>query len=130
MASTFRLKRKMFGGGFNADTYRGMLSNVNSTPDGQKVLNAYSKKYANEVANYRQNTAVATVSKPATTAVSATPKPATITTPNSGNTGGIMSKMKGQWNKMGKMGKAGTVAAAAGATYLLGKGLFGGKKDK
>ena len=32
------------------------------------------------------------------------------------------------WNRMGKMGKAGTIAAGATGAYLLGKGLFGGKK--
>lgn len=34
------------------------------------------------------------------------------------------------WNRMGRAGKIGTVAAGLGATYLMGKGLFGGKKDK
>lgn len=43
---------------------------------------------------------------------------------------GIKQGAMNTWNRMGKMGKAGTVAAAVGGTYLLGKGLFGGRKDR
>lgn len=34
------------------------------------------------------------------------------------------------WRNMKPVGKAGTIVAGLGATYLMGKGLFGGKKDK
>lgn len=41
---------------------------------------------------------------------------------------GIKQGAMNTWNRMGKMGKAGTIAAGATGAYLLGKGLFGGKK--
>lgn len=43
---------------------------------------------------------------------------------------GIKQGALNTWNRMGKMGKAGTIAAGATGAYLLGKGLFGGNKDK
>ena len=43
---------------------------------------------------------------------------------------GIKQGALNTWNRMGKMGKAGTIAAAATGAYILGKGLFGGNKDK
>lgn len=43
---------------------------------------------------------------------------------------GIKQGAMNTWNRMGKMGKAGTVAGLAAGTYMLGKGIFGGKKDK
>ena len=41
---------------------------------------------------------------------------------------GIKRGALNTWNRMGRMGKAGTVAAGIGGVYLMGKGLFGGKK--
>lgn len=43
---------------------------------------------------------------------------------------GIKQGAMNTWNRMGKMGKAGTVAGIAAGTYMLGKGIFGGKKDR
>lgn len=42
---------------------------------------------------------------------------------------GIKQGALNTWNRMGKAGKAGTIAAGLGGAYLMGKGLFGKKKD-
>ena len=41
----------------------------------------------------------------------------------------FMQGAKNSWNNMGTAGKIGTAAAAAGGAYLIGKSLFGKKKD-
>lgn len=117
------IKRKLFGGGFNINTYNGIVQNANSTPDGQRILEGYQKKYAKEINDYKSKTALSVVPKP-----SSTPKP------NPTPTGkqpfvGIKQGALNTWNRMGKAGKAGTIAAGLGGAYLMGKGLFGGKKD-
>lgn len=124
------IKRKLFGGGFNINTYNGMVQNANSTPDGQRILEGYQKKYAKEISDYKSKTALSVVPKPSsspTTTSISTPKP------NSTPTGkqpfvGIKQGALNTWNRMGKAGKAGTIAAGLGGVYLMGKGLF--SKDK
>ena len=123
--SIFRLKRKCFGRGFNKGTYDAMMNAANNatTLDAKRQFDAYSKKYANDIAELnksRQLAAPVPKTNPITNPV--TPN----STPKPGNVGGL----KGAWNRMGKMGKAGTIAAGATGAYLLGKGLFGGNKDK
>jgi hypothetical protein len=44
------------------------------------------------------------------------------------NSTGIGRGAMNTWNRMGTMGKIGTAAGLAGGAYLIGKGLFGGKK--
>ena len=121
--STFRLKRKNFGGGFNKGTYDAMMNAANNatTLNAKRQFDAYSKKYANDIAELnksRQLAAPVPKTNPITNPV--TPN----STPKLGNVGGL----KGAWNRMGKMGKAGTIAAGATGAYILGKGLFGGNK--
>ena len=127
------IKRKLFGGGFNINTYNGMVQNANSTPDGQRILEGYQKKYAKEISDYKSKTALSVVPKPSssptTTTSISTPKP------NSTPTGkqpfvGIKQGALNTWNRMGKAGKIGTATAAAGGLYFMGKGLFDNKNNK
>lgn len=127
------IKRKLFGGGFNINTYNGMVQNANSTPDGQRILEGYQKKYAKEISDYKSKIALSVVPKPSssptTTTSISTPKP------NSTPTGkqpfvGIKQGALNTWNRMGKAGKIGTATAAAGGLYFMGKGLFGNKNNK
>lgn len=147
------IKRKLFGRGFNIDTYNGMIQNANSTPDGQRILEGYQKKYAKEINDYKSKTALSVVPKQSSTPTTpslpslpsskpnptptSTPKPNLTPTPtpkpNPTPTGkqpfvGIKQGAMNTWNRMGKAGKIGTVAAAAGGLYFIGKGLLGNKK--
>ena len=112
---------------------------TNATPDAQKMLDAYSRKYASEVANYKNSTALVP------TTPNTTPK-TNIQTPTTPNTNlrsyregwvkgtkntGVMQGMKNTWGRMGTMGKVGTGAAVATGGYFLGKGLglWGNKNE-
>ena len=102
MASSFRLKRKLFAGGFNSGTYNAMAeaARTNATPDAVKAFEGYNKKYAADIANYKNSTALTVMPK------NNLPKP---TAPGP----------KG----IGTFGKVGIGAAAIGGGYFLGKGL-------
>ena len=138
MASTFRLKRKIYSSGFDSGTYNAMINAAatNATPDAQRMLDGYTKRYASDIANYKNSTAL----------VSTTPKTniQTPTTPktnlrsyregwvNGTRNTGVMQGMKNTWGRMGNMSKVGTVGTAAVGGYFLGKGLglWGNNKDK
>lgn len=127
------IKRKLFGRGFNIDTYNGMIQNANSTPDGQRILEGYQKKYAKEINDYKSKTALSVVPKPSSTPTTPSLPSLPSSKPNSTPTGkqpfvGIKQGAINTWNRMGKAGKIGTVAAAAGGLYFMGKGLLGNKK--
>ena len=113
----FRLKRKIYSKGFDSGTYNAMVNAAatNATPDAQAILSGYNKKYATEIAAYKNSTALT---------VPTTPKPGPTPKPS--------STFKSSWGKMGTMGKVGTVGAVAAGGYFLGKGLglWGKKKDK
>lgn len=130
MATTFKLKRKCFAGKFDKGTFDAMqiAANNNATPDAKLQFDAYSKKYANEVAELNKTRQLATVPKTSTT-VSVkpvtTPKPTTAPKINKMGVGG---HLKGAWNSMSRTGKIGTLAAGTLAAGAMAKGLFGGKK--
>lgn len=153
MASTFRLKRKTFallsdGGGrsisdFKADYnkaggakgtgktfkefYRGGAANttlvggsvISQRAAGSAIGNT-NKGIATTAANNAANRAK-NIANPGAAAAKAgfTRGQASV---------GIKQGAMNTWNRMGKMGKVGTIAAGATGAYLLGKGLFGGKK--
>lgn len=127
------IKRKLFGRGFNIDTYNGMIQNANSTPDGQRILEGYQKKYAKEINDYKSKTALSVVPKQSSTPTTPSLPSLPSSKPNPTPTGkqpfvGIKQGAINTWNRMGKAGKAGTIAAGLGGVYLMGKGLFGNKK--
>lgn len=112
------------------------------TTYGQKV-NMDANKAFNNVTNVQNNIAKQEAQRAANRAAnkanSVAVREAAIKARNSGfNKGfgagqasvGLKQGALNTWNRMGKVGKAGTIAAGLGATYLMGKGLFGGKKDK
>lgn len=107
-----RLKRKIFAQkGFSPDTYNAMVNSAatNATPDAQKLLDGYTKKYQKEISSYKNSTALTTSPKPNNTI-------------NFKNTNSTKPKV-GAWGKMGTLGKVGVGAAGIAGGYLLGKGL-------
>ena len=142
MATTFRLKRKLFMGeavDYSSQQLMGKLNNVTNPRTAEKL-----KNYINYATEKEAQTALvkatpnvpAVVPKPATPAV--VPKPATpppppvpvSTTPKA--SGGFLNGIKNTW-KSGAGGKAGLIASGAallGTGLLAGKSLFGGKKEE
>ena len=104
MASTFRLKRKLFAAGYAVGNYKpqGNLSFAGAAPKPQINVPLHPQNQPTQGAMNVFNAGQRTV--------------------------GIKQGAMNTWNRMGKMGKAGTVAAGLGGAYLIGKGLFGGKK--
>ena len=140
MATTFRLKRKLFMGeavDYSSQQLMGKLNNVTNPRTAKKL-----KNYANYITEHQAETSLvkatpnvpAVVPKPAVPAV--VPKPATpppvpvSTTPKASS--GFLGGIKNTW-KSGAGGKVGLIASGAallGTGLLAGKSLFGGKKEE
>ena len=155
MASTFRLKRKNFAllsdgsgrsisdfkndynkaGGLKGtgksfkEFYRG--GSPNTTLVGGSAISQGAAGSA--IANTNKNIATSTANQAAQRAKNiANPRAAAAKAGFARGQAsvGIKQGAMNTWNRMGKVGKAGTVAGIAAGTYMLGKGIFGGKKDR
>ena len=133
MATTFRLKRKLFMGeavDYSSQQLMGKLNNVTNPRTAKKL-----KNYANYITEHQAETSLvkATPNVPAVVPKSAAPPPPPVpvsTTPKA--SGGILGGIKNIW-KSGAGGKAGLIAGGAallGTSLLAGKSLFGGKKEE
>ena len=111
MATTYRLKRKIF-----AD-FKNM-----STEKLEKIATQNAGAGNTLVAGAKQELSSRT---PALATPKPTPKPNVPTTKP-----GMMSVMRTKWNGMSRMGKAGVIGAGVVGAGLLAKGLMGNKKDK
>lgn len=148
MATTFNLKRKLFVSAAAIDKLNYIVQNPHLSTPGE-VDNA-RRILQNNGQNFLPAVQTATP-KPALTPTPAPPKPTPAPpkpTPmytqadmvNAARRGrdagrnqvGMWGGIKNTYNKAGTMGKAGMWTAAAGATYLMGKGLglWGKKKEE
>lgn len=131
MATTFRLKRKLFMGeavDYSSQQLMGKLNNVTNPRTAEKLKNVINYTTEKEA----QTALVkATPKVPAVVPKSTTPPPVPVsTTPKA--SGGILNGIKNIW-KSGAGGKAGLIAGGAallGTGLLAGKSLFGGKKEE
>ena len=103
MATTYRLKRKMFSPNFS-NMSTGKLEQIaaQTAGAGNTIVDGAKRELANRVPS-----------------VNVKPK---ATNPN------LIDKGKAYWNKMGTVGKAGVIGAGVVGAGLMAKGLFGGKK--
>lgn len=131
MATTFRLKRKLFMGEAVDYSYQQLIgkSNIVNNPRTAEKL----RNQAKYIADHQAETSLvkATPNVPAVVPKSAVPPPVPVsTTPKA--SGGILNGIKNIW-KSGAGGKAGLIASGAallGTGLLAGKSLFGGKKEE
>jgi hypothetical protein len=111
MATTYRLKRKIF-----AD-FKNM-----STEKLEKIVTQDAGAGNTIVAGAKQELSSRT---PALATPKPTPKPNVSTTKP-----GMMSVLRTKWNGLSRMGKIGVGAGVLGAAGLMAKGLMGNKKDQ
>ena len=133
MATTFRLKRKLFMGeavDYSSQQLMGKLNNVTNPRTAEKlknVINYTTEKEAQTALVKATPNVPAVVQKPATPP----PPPVPVsTTPKA--SGGFLNGIKNTW-KSGAGGKVGLIASGAallGTGLLAGKSLFGGKKEE
>jgi hypothetical protein len=114
----YRIQSKLFAGVFDPGTYNSMVNAAanNATPDAQRMLDGYSKKYAEEIAKYKNNTALTTI-KPNTNIP-------TGTSTNPPNKVGVWQGLKNTYRNAGTMGKAGMIGAGILGTGLMVKGAM------
>lgn len=151
MASTFKLKRKLFfldqnGNVVTAEqimemkkqqggTYKNALSAISKNNATQDAINAEVRattRNLNKQSNAQFKQLGATGDKSGINALkqqNAFKGAAQGGFKAGQNSVGVMQGMKNTWNRMGTMGKAGTVAGAAVVGGLALKGLFGSKKN-
>ena len=110
MATTYRLKRKIFADFKNMSTEKLEKIAAQGAGAGNTI-----------VAGAKQELSSRT---PALATPKPTPKPNVSTTKP-----GMMSVLRTKWNGMSRMGKIGVGAGVLGAAGLMAKGLMGNKKD-
>ena len=123
----YRIKGKLFAGAFDPGTYNSMVNAAanNATPDAQRMLDGYSKKYAEDITKYKNSTALTTV-KPNANIPTGTNPP---------NKVGAWQGIKNSWETLGKSKfgtakQAGIIGAGVLGAGLMAKGLFGGNSSK
>jgi hypothetical protein len=119
----YRIQSKLFAGVFDPGTYNSMVNAAanNATPDAQRMLDGYSKKYAEDIAKYKNSTALTTI-KPNTNIPTGTNPP---------NKVGAWQGIKNSWGALGKSKfgtakQAGIIGAGVLGAGLMAKGLMGG----
>ena len=112
----YRIQSKLFAGVFDPGTYNSMVNAAanNATPDAQRMLDGYSKKYAEDIAKYKNSTALTTI-KPNTNIPTGTNPP---------NKVGVWQGLKNTYRNAGTMGKAGMIGAGILGTGLMVKGAM------
>ena len=133
MATTFTIKRKLFVSAAGMERLNYIVQNPHLSTPGE-VDNA-RRILQNSGQNFLPAVQTATP-KPTPTPAPTYTQADMLNAAKKGraagrNQVGIGGGIKNTWNKAGTMGKAGMVTAAAGATYLMGKGLglWGKKKE-
>jgi hypothetical protein len=112
----YRIQSKLFAGVFDPDVYNSMVNAAanNATPDAQRMLDGYSKRYAENIAKYKNSTALTTI-KPNTNIPTGTNPP---------NKVGVWQGLKNTYRNAGTMGKAGMIGAGILGTGLMVKGAM------
>ena len=117
MATTYRLKRKIFADFKNMSTEKLEKIAAQEAGAGNTIVAGAKQELSS------RTPALATP-KPTPKPNVPTPKPTPTTKP------GMMSVLRTKWNGLGTMGKIGVGAGVLGAAGLMAKGLMGNKKDK
>jgi hypothetical protein len=130
----YRTQSKLFAGVFDPGTYNSMVNAAanSATPDAQRMLDGYSRKYAEDIAKYKNSTALTTI-KPNTNIPTGKPNTNIPTGTNPPNKVGAWQSLKNTYRNAGTMGKAGMIGAGILGTGLMVKGamnMMGSKSKK